>query len=65
MVVESIPIEMFAGLFLMIFRKQDQNCNNFSPFLSQVDCEKRILFNKTFKIPKIVVIARYLVFGYL
>jgi len=63
MVVESIPIEMFAGLFLMIFRKHNKNCNNFSPFSSQEDCED--LFNKTFIISKIVVIDRYLVFGYL
>ena len=52
MVVESIPIEMFAGLFLMIFRKRNENCNNLSPFLSQVDCEIGHFLNKTFIISK-------------
>ena len=52
MVVESIPIEMFAGLFLMIFRKRNKNCNNLSPFLSQVDGEIGHFLNKTFIISK-------------
>jgi len=55
MVVESIPIEMFAGLFLMIFRKRNKNCNNLSPFLSQVDGEIGHFLNKTFIISKKVV----------
>lgn len=64
MVVESIPIEMFAGLFLMIFKNKIKIAIISPHFISSRLWEEDF-FNKTFKIPKIVVIDRYLVFGYL